>query len=147
VELELQALDADTREHFERLYDQLWHQLLSVDEYRARAAKGKASADAFAAAQGVRARLKKKVADQRELLGLCAYDADRAGLPARASVQEETASAAVPGHTAPAQSPAPPQTGAAATPAQPAPGASATSAASSEAPAAAKAAAPPASRP
>ena len=94
VEVELQALDADAREHFERLYDQLWHQLLAVDEYRTRAAKGRASADSFAAAQAVRARLKKRVADQKELLGLCAYDADRAGLPAKAAAQAETATAA-----------------------------------------------------
>jgi serine protease Do len=93
VEVGLQSLDADSREHFERLYDQLWHQLLAVDEYRVRAAKGRASADAFAAAQGVRARLKKKLGDQKELLGLCAYDADRAGLPAKAAAQEETAAA------------------------------------------------------
>ena len=81
IEVPVGALDADTREHFERLYDGLWHQLLSVNDYRVQAAKGRASADAFAAAQAVRSRLKKKLADQRELLGLCAYDADRAGLP------------------------------------------------------------------
>ena len=81
VEVPVGALDADTREHFERLYDGLWHQLLSVNDYRVRAAKGRASADAFADAQAVRSRLKKKVSDQKELLGLCAYDADRAGLP------------------------------------------------------------------
>ena len=106
VEVPVGALDADTREHFERLYDGLWHQLLSVNDYRIRAARGRASADAFADAQAVRSRLKKKVNDQKELLGLCAYDADRAGVPAsRPSVAAAAVAAPAAGAPPPAGAP------------------------------------------
>jgi serine protease Do len=78
VEAPVQALDGEVREHFDRLYDSLWKQVLGVVDYRARLSKGRLSADAFEEAQGLRARLRKRVAEQKELLGICVFEAERA---------------------------------------------------------------------
>ena len=77
-----QALDQDVREHFERLYDAMWRQVLGVIDYRARASKGRLSADAFADAQAARAQIRKRMAEQKELLNICAFEADRANFGA-----------------------------------------------------------------
>jgi hypothetical protein len=73
------------RDHFEKLYDALWHQLLGVVDYRARLSGGRKSADAFAQAQQARARLRKKVPEQKEQLGLAMFEADRVGTVAKAA--------------------------------------------------------------
>ena len=78
------ALEPEMRDHFEKLYDSLWHQLLGVVDYRARLSRGQKSADAFAQAQQARGRLRKKVAEQKEQLGLAVFEADRVGTVARA---------------------------------------------------------------
>src|SRR5712671_1909397 len=77
------ALEPEMRDHFEKLYDALWHQLLGVVEYRARLSGGRQSADAFAQAQQARARLRKKVPEQKEQLGLAMFEADRVGTVAK----------------------------------------------------------------
>jgi NAD(P)-dependent dehydrogenase (short-subunit alcohol dehydrogenase family) len=77
AEAPAQALDREVREHFERLYDSLWRQVLGVVDYRARLARGKQSADAFADAQAARQRLRKRVAEQKEILNICTFEADR----------------------------------------------------------------------
>ena len=83
TEAPAQALEGDVREHFDRLYDSLWRQLLGVTDYRARLAKGRLSADAFADAQAARARIKKRLPEQKELLGICVFEADRANFGAQ----------------------------------------------------------------
>ena len=85
TEAPAQALDQDVREHFERLYDSLWKQVLGVIDYRARSAKGRLSADAFADAQAARLRLRKRAAEQKELLNICSFEADRANFGAMRS--------------------------------------------------------------
>ncbi|HUJ28671.1 MAG TPA: serine protease [Myxococcales bacterium] len=77
-----QALDQDVREHFDRLYEALWRQVLGVIDYRARSAKGRLSADAFADAQAARTQLKKRFSEQKELLNICSFEADRANFGA-----------------------------------------------------------------
>jgi serine protease Do len=72
------ALEGDVREHFDKLYESLWRQVLGVVDYRARLAKGRLSADAFAEAQAARARLRKRTPEQKELLNTCSFEADRA---------------------------------------------------------------------
>src|SRR4051812_14935474 len=79
-------LDAEVREHFDKLYDSLWHQVLGVVDYRNRLARAQKSADAFAEAQQAKMRLRKRNGEQRELLGLCLFDADRAGAVAQRAV-------------------------------------------------------------
>jgi hypothetical protein len=71
------ALDGEVREHFDKLYESLWRQALGVTDYRARLARGKLSADAFAEAQAARQRLRKRTAEQKELLNICSFEADR----------------------------------------------------------------------
>jgi serine protease Do len=78
------ALEPEMRDHFEKLYDALWHQLLGVVDYRARLSRGQNSADAFAQAQQARARLRKKFPEQKEQLGLAMFEADRVGTVAKA---------------------------------------------------------------
>ena len=73
------ALDPEIRDHFEKLYDAFWHQLLGVVDYRARLLRGRQSADVFTQAQQARARLRKKVPEQKEQLGLAMFEADRIG--------------------------------------------------------------------
>jgi len=82
TEASTDALDQDVREHFDRLYDALWRQLLGVVDYRARLIKGHLSADAFAEAQAARLRLKKRSAEQKEILNICSFEADRANFGA-----------------------------------------------------------------
>jgi hypothetical protein len=82
VEAPTAALDQDVREHFDRLYDALWRQVLGVVDYRARIAGGHLSADAFAEAQGMRSKMKKRAAEQKEILNICAFEADRANFGA-----------------------------------------------------------------
>ena len=95
VEVSAWSLEAEIRDHFEKLYDSLWHQLVGVLEYRARVERGRQNADAFAQAQEARGRLRKRTAEQKELLGLCLFDADRAGVgagkPASATAAPEPA--------------------------------------------------------
>jgi S1-C subfamily serine protease len=79
-------LDAEVREHFDKLYDSLWHQVLGVVDYRSRVARGQKSADAFAEAQQARLRLRKHNPEQKDLIGLCMFDADRAGAVALRAV-------------------------------------------------------------
>jgi serine protease Do len=76
------ALEGEVREHFEKLYESLWRQVLGVADYRARLAKGKLSADAFAEAQAARQRLRKRSVEQKELLNTCAFEGDRANFGA-----------------------------------------------------------------
>ena len=77
VEAPAHALDGEIREHFEKLYESLWRQVLGVTDYRMRVAKGKLSADAFAEAQAARQRLRKRTAEQKEILNICSFEADR----------------------------------------------------------------------
>jgi len=82
TETPTQALDQDVRDHFDRLYDSLWRQVLGVVDYRARLAKGRGSADAFAEAQAARQRLRKRAGEQKEILNICSFEADRANFGA-----------------------------------------------------------------
>ena len=82
TEAPAQALEGEVREHFDRLYDSLWRQVLGVVDYRARLSRGKLSADAFAEAQAARQRLRKRNAEQKELLNICTFEADRASFGA-----------------------------------------------------------------
>jgi serine protease Do len=82
VEAPAQALEGEVREHFEKLYESLWRQVLGVVDYRARLSKGKLSADAFAEAQAARQRLRKRTVEQKELLNICSFEADRANFGA-----------------------------------------------------------------
>src|SRR5205085_10575639 len=82
TEAPAQALEGDVREHFDKLYESLWRQVLGVADYRARLAKGRLSADAFAEAQAARARLRKRTLEQKEILNICAFEADRANFGA-----------------------------------------------------------------
>jgi serine protease Do len=86
------ALEPEMRDHFEKLYDALWHQLLGVVDYRARLMRGRQSADAFTQAQQARARLRKKVPEQKEQLGLAMFEADRVGTPTKAVAAAPTSS-------------------------------------------------------
>jgi serine protease Do len=85
AEVPATALEPDLREHFEKLYDALWHQALGVIDYRARLLRGRQSADAFAQAQQARARLRKRSAEQKEQLGLAIFDTDRVGTVAKSA--------------------------------------------------------------
>jgi len=82
VDAPAQALEGDVREHFEKLYESLWRQVLGVADYRTRLMNGKKSADAFAEAQAARSRLRKRTAEQKELLNICSFEADRANFGA-----------------------------------------------------------------
>jgi len=84
AEVPASALEPEMRDHFEKLYDALWHQLLGAVDYRARLSRGQNSADAFAQAQQARARLRRKVPEQKEQLGLAMFEADRVGTVAKA---------------------------------------------------------------
>jgi hypothetical protein len=99
AEVAARLLDPEVRDHFEKLYDSLWHQVLGVVDYRGRLVRGQKNADAFVQAQQARARLRKRTGEQKELLGLCLFDADRAGTLAQravASFPTATASSAQP---------------------------------------------------
>jgi serine protease Do len=82
VEAPAHALEGEVSEHFEKLYESLWRQVLGVVDYRARLAKGKLSADAFAEAQAARQRLRKRIAEQKEILNICSFESDRANFGA-----------------------------------------------------------------
>ncbi len=82
TEVAASSLDQDVREHFDRLYESLWRQVLGVVEYRAKLGKGKLSADAFADAQAARQRLRKRTQEQKEILNICSFEADRANFGA-----------------------------------------------------------------
>ena len=84
AEVPASALEPEMRDHFEKLYDGFWHQLLGVVDYRARLLRGRQSADAFTQAQQARGRLRKKVPEQKEQLGLAMFEADRVGTVAKA---------------------------------------------------------------
>ncbi len=86
------ALEPEMRDHFEKLYDALWHQLLGVVDYRARLSRGRQSADAFAQAQQARTRLRKKVPEQKEQIGLAMFEADRVGTVAKAVASSPSSS-------------------------------------------------------
>src|SRR3954463_8760809 len=95
TEVSSQALDQDVREHFERLYDSLWRQVLGVVEYRGKLGRGKLNADAFADAQAARQRLRKRTPEQKEILNMCMFEADRANFGA-ARVQASVPAATTP---------------------------------------------------
>jgi serine protease Do len=82
VEAASTALDQDVREHFDRLYEALWRQVLGVVDYRARLAAGRMNADAFGEAQGMRSRMRKRAQEQKEILNICSFEADRANFGA-----------------------------------------------------------------
>jgi len=111
TEAPVTALEGEVREHFERLYDSLWRQLLGVVDYRGRIAHGHLSADAFADAQAARSRVRKRAAEQKELLGICLFESDRANFgAARTAALAPPAAAAAPGpEKAPPAAPAEPQ--------------------------------------
>ncbi|MFL5441646.1 MAG: trypsin-like peptidase domain-containing protein [Myxococcales bacterium] len=111
-------LDSEVREHFDKLYDSLWHQVLGVVDYRSRLARGQKSADAFAEAQQAKMRLRRRFPEQKELLGSCMFDADRAGAVALRAVPTAPVAVAgtpAPQADAPASPPNAPQTQAAST--------------------------------
>src|SRR3954468_5453940 len=104
TEVSSQALDQDVREHFDRLYDSLWRQVLGVVEYRGKLGRGKLNADAFADAQAARQRLRKRTPEQKEILNMCMFEADRANFAAArvpARVPAATTPAVVRAGTAP----------------------------------------------
>ena len=76
----LSNFDPEVRDHFDKLYDGLWQQLLGVVEYRTRLQRGRTNAEAFAEARAMRSRLRKKATEQKDLLNICSYEADRASL-------------------------------------------------------------------
>jgi serine protease Do len=82
MEAPAQALEGDVREHFDRLYESLWRQVLGVVDYRARLVKGHLSADAFSEAQAARSRMRKRLGEQKEILNICSFEADRANFGA-----------------------------------------------------------------
>ena len=103
------ALDQDVREHFDRLYESLWRQVLGVVDYRARLVKGSGSADAFAEVQAARQRIRKRASEQKEILNICAFEADRANFGAirgQAAVAPPPAPAQAATPPSPAQAPA-----------------------------------------
>jgi serine protease Do len=103
MEAPAQALDQDVRDHFDRLYDALWRQVLGVVDYRSRLLKGRGSADAFAAAQAARQQLRKRAGEQKEVLNLCTFEADRANFgAARAPAAAPVPAPAASGSPAPA---------------------------------------------
>jgi S1-C subfamily serine protease len=106
TEAPAQVLDQDVRDHFDRLYDSLWRQLLGVVDYRTRLAKGRGSADAFADAQAARARLRKRASEQKEILNICAFEADRANFGAARAPAAATVAPAAPAPAATATAPA-----------------------------------------
>jgi serine protease Do len=104
TEAPAQALEGEVREHFDRLYEAMWRQVIGVVDYRARLTRGRASADAFADAQAARQRLRKRIAEQKEILNICTFEADRANFgaarpqiaaPAPTSPQPSVSNAAV----------------------------------------------------
>jgi serine protease Do len=96
VDAPAQALEGDVREHFEKLYESLWRQVLGVADYRTRLAKGKQSADAFADAQAARLRLRKRTAEQKELLNICSFEADRGNFGAARTIAAPAAATPAP---------------------------------------------------
>jgi len=104
VDVPAGALDADARDHFEKLQDSLWRQLVAVVDYRQLAVKARSSADAFSSAQDIASRIRRRAGDQKDLLGLCAYDADQAGVPAARPL---AAQPSAPGDGGPTAVPAP----------------------------------------
>jgi hypothetical protein len=94
--------------------------VLGVVDYRGRLARGQKSADAFAEAQQAKMRLRRRNPEQKELLGSCMFDADRAGAVALRAVPTQPVAVAgtpaqiatqpdVPQTQAAAHPPAPPQ--------------------------------------
>src|SRR5207248_285111 len=103
TEAPAQALEGDVREHFDRLYESLWRQVLAVTDYRGRLAKGRGSADAFADAQAARQRIRKRSSEQKEILNICSFEADRANFgAARAAPPAAQQPATPPASPAPA---------------------------------------------
>jgi serine protease Do len=86
TEAPAQVLEGEVREHFDRLYESLWRQVIGVVDYRARLSRGRTSADAFADAQAARQRLRKRLAEQKEILNICTFEADRANFGARPQI-------------------------------------------------------------
>ena len=105
TEVAMHALEQEVREHFDRLYDSLWRQVLGVVDYRARTAGRHLSADAFAEAQAARQRLRKRSAEQKEILNICAFEADRANFGAARSASAPASPAPQGGATGAAAAP------------------------------------------
>src|SRR5205085_3893702 len=99
METAAQALEQDVREHFDKLYEALWRQVVGVVDYRGRIAKGPSSAEAFADAQLARQRLKKRSTEQKEILNICSFEADRGNFGA---ARTGSGTAPAPGSSAPA---------------------------------------------
>ena len=70
--------------------------MLGVVDYRSRLARAQKSADAFAESQQAKMRLRKRNGEQKELLGLCLFDADRAGAVAQRAVATPPVAVAAP---------------------------------------------------
>ena len=104
IDVRSSGLDPESRDHFEKLQAALWSQLVAVTDYRVLAAKSRLSADAFSSAQDIASRIKRRANDQKDMLGLCAYDADQSGVPA----QRPDGGAVVPIPSAPQTQPAGP---------------------------------------
>ncbi len=105
TEAPVTALEGEVREHFERLYDSMWRQLLGVVDYRSRIAHGHLSADTFADAQAARSRIRKRAPEQKELLGICTFESDRANFgAAKAAPAPAVLAPPAPGPAAPAPS-------------------------------------------
>ena len=86
TEAPAQVLEGEVREHFDRLYESLWRQVIGVVDYRSRLNRGRTSADAFADAQAARQRLRKRLPEQKEILNICTFEADRANFGARPQI-------------------------------------------------------------
>ena len=92
AEVPLANYEPEVRDHFDKLYDSIWQQLLGVVDYRQRLLGGRNNAEAFVEARALRSRLRKRAVDQKEILNLCSYEADRATLVVEKPVAGDLAS-------------------------------------------------------
>ena len=79
-------------------------------DYRGRTAKGKLTADAFADGQALKAHIKKRMTEQKELLGLVAFDTDRVATLGRFATSDGPPAGPSGARTTAAATPAPAQT-------------------------------------
>jgi V8-like Glu-specific endopeptidase len=71
------ALEAAVREHFDRLYSDLWRQLMAVIDYRAQAVRASLDPNAHERAGNQQAALKLRSADQRDLWSQVNFDLEQ----------------------------------------------------------------------
>jgi hypothetical protein len=71
------ALEPTVREHFDRLYSDLWRQLMAVIDYRAAAVRASLDPTAHERAGNQQAALKLRSADQRDLWSQVNFDLDQ----------------------------------------------------------------------